>query len=130
MLVVDLCEAHEVQQGQAHLDQGNTKHQYKLGGVWIEMSSEKKAFFRSMQTQTQDLFCLVSLQPLCPQPVALRGVVVAKVDLAFGLAKSHSIGINPSLQSVQVPAAFQKINTPPQLSVISKFANGGLNPLI
>jgi len=34
-------------------------------------------------------------QPLCPNPVALPGVVVAKVqDPAFGLVEPHPIGFS------------------------------------
>ncbi|KAJ7409670.1 hypothetical protein BTVI_55946 [Pitangus sulphuratus] len=67
------------------------------------------------------------------QPVVLQGVVVAKVqDPALGLVEPF--GISPTLQSVQVPLqsppAFQLIDTPLQLGVISKFTNGGLNPLV
>ncbi|KAJ7419363.1 hypothetical protein WISP_54312 [Willisornis vidua] len=145
-------------------------------------------------------FCLAALQPLSPQPVALQGVVVAKVqdplgirigkrlagnnpdtheewwkiaksfyfplgtgfkdkdegvawqkcskletgvtinrkvypqDPALGLVELHPIGISPSLQPIQIPlqspSAFQQVNIPSQLGVISKFADDGLNPLI
>ncbi|KAJ7413846.1 hypothetical protein WISP_88023 [Willisornis vidua] len=80
-------------------------------------------------------FSLGTLQPPCPQPVVLHGVVVAKVqDLALDLVEPHVTGFSPSLQAIQVslenPLAFQQINTPPQLSVIRKFANGRLNLLI
>ncbi|KAJ7413847.1 hypothetical protein WISP_88025 [Willisornis vidua] len=38
-------------------------------------------------------FHLAALQALCPQPVALQGVVMAKVqDPALGLVKPHAIG--------------------------------------
>ncbi|KAJ7405122.1 hypothetical protein WISP_141802 [Willisornis vidua] len=62
-------------------------------------------------------------------------VVVAKVqDPALGLVKYHPIGFVPSIQLVQVSLksslTLQQINTPPQLGVICKFANGGLNSLI
>ncbi|KAJ7404215.1 Sprouty-related, EVH1 domain-containing protein 1 [Pitangus sulphuratus] len=74
-------------------------------------------------------------QPLCAQRVALQGVVVAKVqNLALGLVEPHPLGIRPTLQLVQVPlkspAAFQLIDTPSDLGVICKFANGALNALI
>ncbi|KAJ7413559.1 hypothetical protein WISP_89808 [Willisornis vidua] len=79
-------------------------------------------------------FCLATLQPLCPQPVVLQGVVAAKVqDPALGLVKHHPIGISPSLQPMQVPLqsppAFQQVDTPSQLGVICKFINGGLDSL-
>ena len=43
-------------------------------------------------------------QPLCPKPVVLPGVVVAKVqDPAFGTVEPHPIGFSPVIQSVQIP---------------------------
>ena len=43
-------------------------------------------------------------QPLCPKPVVLPEVVVAKVqDLAFGLVESHPIGFSPAIQPIQIP---------------------------
>jgi len=42
-------------------------------------------------------------QPLRPKPVALPGVVVAKVVvLAFGLVEPHAIGFSPAIQPVQI----------------------------
>ncbi|KAJ7416059.1 hypothetical protein BTVI_36392 [Pitangus sulphuratus] len=71
-------------------------------------------------------------QPLCAQPVALQGVVMAKVqDPVPGLAESHPVEIRSSLQLVQdtlkSPPTFQQINIPPQLGVICKFTNGTLD---
>ncbi|KAJ7414467.1 hypothetical protein BTVI_40977 [Pitangus sulphuratus] len=80
-------------------------------------------------------FCLVALKPLCPTPEVLEGVVVAKMqDPALGLVESHTVGFSPSTQPVQVPLqsppTLQHIDSPPQLGVIFKFANGRLHPLI
>jgi len=53
---------------------------------------EKKCFLVS------NLNLPYSLQPLCPTPVALPGVVVAKAqDPALGLVELHSIGLNPAV---------------------------------
>ncbi|RMB99641.1 hypothetical protein DUI87_23894 [Hirundo rustica rustica] len=78
--------------------------------------------------------CLGTVQPLCPQPVALQGVVVAKVqDLALGLVKLHVVRLGLSIQPVQVPLKsppiLQQIDTCSQLRVICKSTDGGLNPL-
>ncbi|RMC10178.1 hypothetical protein DUI87_12978 [Hirundo rustica rustica] len=80
-------------------------------------------------------FLLGTVQPQCPQPVTLQGVVVAKVqDSALGLTKLHPIGLCPSIQpfqiSLQSPPTFQQINTRSQLSVICKFTNQRFNTLI
>ncbi|TRZ08840.1 hypothetical protein HGM15179_018280 [Zosterops borbonicus] len=83
----------------------------------------------------QVLFCLGAVQSLCPQPVALQGVVVGKMqDSALGLLNLHIAGLGPSIQPVQIPLqtppTLQQIETCSQLGVICKFTTGGLNPLI
>jgi len=55
-------------------------------------------------------------------------------DLALGLVESHTVGLGPSIQSVQIPLqslpTLQEIDTPTQLGVICKLTEGALNPLI
>ncbi|KAK4832379.1 hypothetical protein QYF61_022234, partial [Mycteria americana] len=56
-------------------------------------------------------------QLLFPKPVVLHGVVVTQVqDLALSLVESHTIGLGPSIQPVQVPLQslppLKQINTP------------------
>ncbi|KAJ7416598.1 hypothetical protein WISP_70074 [Willisornis vidua] len=80
-------------------------------------------------------FCLATIQPPSPLPVALHGVVVAKgQDPTLGLVELHTLGFSPFIQLVQIPLqsppTLQQSNTPPQLGAICKFANGRLNPLI
>ncbi|TRZ13217.1 hypothetical protein HGM15179_013891 [Zosterops borbonicus] len=79
-------------------------------------------------------FCLGTVQPHPPQPIALQGVVVAKMqDSALGLLKIHPIGLHASIQlfqtSLQRPPTFQDIDTCSQFSVICKFSNESLNTL-
>ncbi|KAJ7428285.1 integral membrane protein dgcr2 idd [Willisornis vidua] len=79
--------------------------------------------------------CLTALQSLCPQPVELQEVIVAKVpDSVLGLVKVHPIPFGPSIQSVQVPLqsppTLQQIDPRCKLGVICKFAKSRLNPLI
>ena len=67
------------------------------------------------------LFCQAAFQPLRPRPVVLHGVVVTKVqDPAFGLVEPHTVGLGPSIQSVQIPLqsfpALEQIDTPTQIS--------------
>ncbi|KAK4815461.1 hypothetical protein QYF61_002920 [Mycteria americana] len=81
------------------------------------------------------LFCQAAFQPLFPKPVALHGVVVTQVqELALGLVESYTVGLGPSIQPVQVPLqilpTLKHINTPAQLGVICKLAEGALNSLI
>ena len=50
------------------------------------------------------LFCCAALQPLCPKPVALHGVVVMKMqDPALGLVEAHIIGLSSLIQPIQIP---------------------------
>ncbi|KAK4823086.1 LOW QUALITY PROTEIN: hypothetical protein QYF61_025708 [Mycteria americana] len=52
----------------------------------------------------QVLFHRAALQPLFPKPVALQGVAVAQVqDHALSLVESHTLGLGPSIQPVQIP---------------------------
>jgi len=50
------------------------------------------------------LFHRAAFQSLFPKPVALHGVVVTEVqDQAFGLVETHTAGLGPSIQFVQIP---------------------------
>ncbi|RMC13980.1 hypothetical protein DUI87_09064 [Hirundo rustica rustica] len=80
-------------------------------------------------------FLLGTVQPCCPQPVTLQGVIVSKVqDLALGLIKLLPIGLCPSIQSFQISlqgmSTFQQIDTRSQLSVICKFTSERLDAYI
>ncbi|RMC19694.1 hypothetical protein DUI87_03258 [Hirundo rustica rustica] len=80
-------------------------------------------------------FLLGTVQPHRPQPIMLKGVIVAKVqDLALGLIKLHLVRLCPSIQpfqiSLQSHPTFQQIDTRSQLSVIHKFTNERFNTLI
>ena len=61
--------------------------------------------FSQASTNTPQVHFLYTVsQPLCPKPVALPGVIAAKVqDPAFGLVESHPIGFSPAIQPVQIP---------------------------
>ncbi|KAK4825851.1 hypothetical protein QYF61_003102 [Mycteria americana] len=83
----------------------------------------------------QVLFCWAAFQPLFPKPVALHGIVVTQVqDPVLSLVESHTIGLGPSIQPVQVPLqslpTLKQINTPAQLGVICKLTEGALDPFI
>ncbi|PKU46365.1 integral membrane protein dgcr2 idd [Limosa lapponica baueri] len=78
----------------------------------------------------QILFHQASLQPLFPKPVALHGVLVTQVqDPALGRVEPHTIGLGPSVQSVQIPLqshpTLKQIRTPAQLGVIFKLTCDG-----
>ncbi|KAK4831982.1 hypothetical protein QYF61_020365 [Mycteria americana] len=83
----------------------------------------------------QVLFHQAAFQPLFPKPAALHGVAVAQVqDLALGLVKRDTVDLGPSIQPVQVPLqslpTLQQINTPAQLGVVCKLAEGALDPFV
>ncbi|KAK4826673.1 LOW QUALITY PROTEIN: hypothetical protein QYF61_010682 [Mycteria americana] len=83
----------------------------------------------------QVLFCQAAFQPLFPKPVALHGVVVTQVqDPALSLVEPHTVGLNPSIQPVQVPLQslppLKQINTPTQLGVVCKLTEGALDPFV
>ncbi|KAK4820044.1 hypothetical protein QYF61_017857 [Mycteria americana] len=89
----------------------------------------------SVNQHPQVLFCQAAFQPLFPKPVALHGVVVAQVqDSALSLVESHTIGLGPSIQPVQIPlqslSPLKQINTPTQLGVICKLTEGALDPFV
>ena len=58
----------------------------------------------SINQYPQVHFLYTVFQPLCPRPLALPGVVVAKVqDPTFGLVELHPISLSPVIQPVQIP---------------------------
>jgi len=81
------------------------------------------------------LFCQADFQTLFPKPVALHGVVATEVqDPPFGIVETHSVGLSPLIQPVQIPLqsfpTLKQVDTPIQLGVICKLTEGPLNPLI
>ena len=87
------------------------------------------------QALTKVNFIHMVFQPLCPNPVALPGVVAAKVqDSALGLLELHPISLSPAIQSVQIPLSSlpipRQIDTSCQLGVIFRLPENALNPLI
>ncbi|GAB0181607.1 hypothetical protein GRJ2_000626000 [Grus japonensis] len=83
----------------------------------------------------QVLFYQIAFQPLFPKPVAFHGVVVTQVqDLALGLVESHTVGLGPSIQLVQIPLqslpTLKEIDSPTPLDVICKLTEGAFDPLI
>jgi len=83
----------------------------------------------------QILFLQAAFQSLWSKTVELHGIVVTKVqDLALGLTETHTIGLLPSIHSVQIPLqtllTLQQLNTATQLGVTCKLTEGALNPLI
>ena len=57
----------------------------------------------SIDQYCQVCFLYIIFQSLCPKPVALPEVVVAKMqDLALGLVEIHPVGLSPDIQTVQI----------------------------
>jgi len=60
-------------------------------------------FSRLSTKHPKILFCWAAFQPLLPKPVAWHGVVVTTVqDPALGLVETHTVGLGPSIRSVQI----------------------------
>ncbi|KAJ7408757.1 hypothetical protein WISP_118443 [Willisornis vidua] len=77
--------------------------------------------FSSLSSRTpRSLSAMATVQPLCPQPVVLQGVVAKVQDPALGL-ELHTVGFGQSLQPIQVilqsPPAFHQIDTLPSLTL-------------
>ena len=89
----------------------------------------------SIKQHPQILILCTAFEPLCPKPVALHGVIVAKVqDPALGLVKPHPICLSPAVQPIQIPLkghpVLRQIDTTSQLGVTCKLTEGILSPLI
>ena len=68
----------------------------------------------SINQYPQVHFLYTVFQPFCPKPVALAGVVEAKVqDATLGLVGLHPIGHSPAIQPVQIP--LKGLPTPRQI---------------
>ncbi|KAK4816124.1 hypothetical protein QYF61_011360 [Mycteria americana] len=76
-----------------------------------------------------------AFEPLFPTPVALHGVVVTQVqDPTLGFVEPRTIDLGPLTQPVQIPLqslpTLKQINTPAQLGVVCKLAEGALDPFV
>jgi len=53
---------------------------------------------------------------------------------ALGLVEPHTVGLGPSIQSVQIPlqslSTLNQIDTSAQLGVVCRLTEGALNPLV
>ncbi|PKU46747.1 hypothetical protein llap_2943 [Limosa lapponica baueri] len=90
---------------------------------------------QAVDQHPQVLSCQTALQPLFPKLIVLHGVVVTQVQgPTLGLIEPHAIGLDPSIQPVQIPLqrhpTLKKINAPGQLDVICKLTEDALDPLI
>ncbi|PKU44632.1 hypothetical protein llap_5068 [Limosa lapponica baueri] len=91
--------------------------------------------FSLLLTNTPRSFSARQLQPLCPRPVALQGVVVNQVeDPALGLGEPHPVGLSPPIQPVRIPlqslSTLQQVDTPTQLGVVCELTEDALDPLV
>ncbi|KAK4832092.1 hypothetical protein QYF61_020707 [Mycteria americana] len=81
----------------------------------------------------QVLLLRAALNPFSAQPLFVLGIVLTHVqDLALGLVKVHEVPTGPPLKPVRVPLdgtpSLQRV--PTQLGLISKPAEGALNPTV
>ena len=73
--------------------------------------------------------------PLCPKPVALPGVVVAKVQgSALGLVELHPTGLGLAIKPLHIPlmdfSTLRQINISSMLIVICILTEGVLKPFV
>lgn len=84
---------------------------------------------------SQVFFCQAPFQPLCPESVALQGIVVTQVKVLVLSLFEDSCNwpwpLNPACSdsSAESPT-FQQMNIPTQLGVICEFTESALNLLI
>ncbi|KAK4810053.1 hypothetical protein QYF61_005116 [Mycteria americana] len=77
----------------------------------------------------------VALDHIIPQPVLVSGVALTQVqELALGLVEPHEVHMGPLLKLVQVSLggilSLRHVNHTTQLGVVSKLAEGALNPTV
>ncbi|GAB0208383.1 cAMP-dependent protein kinase inhibitor alpha [Grus japonensis] len=83
----------------------------------------------------QVLLLKATLNPLSAQPVVVLGIVPTHVqDLALGLVELHAVLMASPLQPVKVPLdgipSLQHVDHTTQLGVVSKLAEGALDPTV
>ena len=81
----------------------------------------------------QVLLCRAVLKPFISQSVLILEVAPTHVhDLALGLVEPHEVHMDPLLELVQMPLngtlSLRRVNCTTQLGVVSKLAEGALNP--
>ncbi|KAK4832392.1 hypothetical protein QYF61_022247 [Mycteria americana] len=125
-------------EGQNHLPQpaGHACHAVQdmicLPGCERTLSAHVQLFIHQYP---QVFLHRAALNPFIPQPVFVLGIAPTHVqDLALGLLEPHEVHMCPPLQLVQVPLggipSFQLVDCTTQLDVISKCAEGALNPTV
>ncbi|KAK4818497.1 hypothetical protein QYF61_014227 [Mycteria americana] len=83
----------------------------------------------------QVLLLRAALNPFSAQPVFVLGIAATHVqDLALGLVELHEVHMGPPLKPVKVPLdgipSLQAVYCTTQLGVISKLAEGALDPTV
>ncbi|NXW38884.1 F16P1 bisphosphatase, partial [Phaetusa simplex] len=88
-----------------------------------------------LATSAGGVNCFMLDPPFSAQPVFVPGLAMTHVqDLALGLVELHEVLTGPPLKPVQVPLdgipSLQCVDRATQLSVVSKLAEGALNPTV
>ncbi|KAK4827673.1 hypothetical protein QYF61_020484 [Mycteria americana] len=83
----------------------------------------------------QVLLLRAALNPFSAHPVFVLGVALTHVqDLALGLVEPHEVRMGPPLKPVKVPLdgipSLQCVDHTTQLGVVSKVAEGALDPTV
>ncbi|KAJ7410693.1 integral membrane protein dgcr2 idd [Pitangus sulphuratus] len=92
-------------------------------------------FTAAVNQHPQVLFPPSSFPATLPKPAELRGVIVTQAyDTELHLVEVHTIGLGPSIQTVQIPLqgcpALQQINAPTQVGGVCKLTEGIRDPVI
>lgn len=92
--------------------------------TWVELAY----FGPTVDQHPQVLHCWAASQPLWPQPAALDGVVLTRVqDPALGFVEHHTTGLSLSRSLCR---AFPTFSSTLQLDVVHEFSDGAPYPFL
>ncbi|PKU42315.1 rna-directed dna polymerase from mobile element jockey-like [Limosa lapponica baueri] len=133
-------ESHQSRvEGQNHLPQPAGRNSFDAAQdavVWLGCQHTMLAHVELLvHRHPQVLLLRAALNPFCTQPVFVSGIAMSQVqDLALGLVELHEVHMGSLLKPVQVPLDgipfFQRVDHATQLDIVSKLAEGALNPTV
>ncbi|GAB0176690.1 epithelial membrane protein 1 [Grus japonensis] len=122
------------------------KRFYITGAIMLVCSQDTVGFLGCKCTLSAHVELLINqhlpspspqaaLNPFSTQPIVVLGIALTHVqDLALGLVELHEVSTDSPLKPVKVPLdgilSVQRVDHTTQLGVISKLAEGALNPAV